>query len=445
MENNTMHQLLCGATERVITPELGLVIPGYFHPRISDAVKSDLKAHALVLDDGASRLVIIHLDILDFQASLAKKIRKQIWEKLQISPSSVMIAATHTHTGSPTNYQGFEEGMLTQAQLSRLIDLTVEAVCEAHEKRVPVKMRYAFGEEKTIAFNRNYLMTDGTIVTNPGKRRPFEVVKPISPIDHTLGVIRFDALDGIPVAQLVNFACHPDTVGGTAYCADYPGELCRLQQERFGEDFVTVYLNGASGNVNHINAEWYKTPGFVLEKGKIHLHMGKVLSDGVFALHDRLETVENVKLSALSKTYRTARRQPTDEDMEWVDAVNRDENAAIDHRVYARELTFLHKHPKRFANVEIQAFGIGNCAIATLPCEAYADIALNIRKNAPFDHMMISSLTNGTVGYVVTEPAFSAGVYESKLSLHNSFLPPSAADEMAECAVELLKKISKTK
>ena len=74
-----MHQLLCGAAERIITPEFGLVIPGYFKPRISDAVISDLKAHAIVLDDGSVRLAIVHLDIIDFKASLAKQIRKLIF------------------------------------------------------------------------------------------------------------------------------------------------------------------------------------------------------------------------------------------------------------------------------------------------------------------------------------------------------------------------------
>ncbi|MBE6601306.1 MAG: hypothetical protein E7637_02220 [Ruminococcaceae bacterium] len=437
-----MNQLFCGAAERVITPELGLLIPGYFKNRISDGVKSDLKAHAIVLKDGAAQVAVIHLDILDFQASLAKKIRLKIQNQLQIPPSNVMIAATHTHTGSPTNYSGFDEGRLTKKQLDRLINLTVEAVVAASEAAVPVKMYCAFGEEKSIAFNRNYLMNDGTIVTNPGKRRPFDVVKPITPIDHTLGVIRFDALDGTPIAQLVNFACHPDTVGGTAYCADYPGELCRLQQECFGKDFVTVYLNGASGNVNHINAEWYKTPGFVLQKGSHHLHMGKVLSENVQVLHKQMSQTNDTTIKALSKTYRTARRQPTDEDMKWVASVNEAPNASIEDKTYASELTDLYKHPKKFANVEIQVFRIGECAIVTLPCEAYADIALAIREASQHKNLLISSLTNGTVGYVVTEPAFSAGVYESKLSKYNSFLPPSAADEMALHAVQLLKKLS---
>jgi hypothetical protein len=65
-----------------------------------------------------------------------------------------------------------------------------------------------------------------------------------------------------------------------------------------------------------------------------------------------------------------------------------------------------------------------------------------ICKNAPFERLMVSSLTNGTTGYVVTEPAFSAGVYESMLSKYNSCLPPKAADEMADCAVKLLKKMN---
>ena len=99
-----MNHLLCGAAEQTITPPLGLEIPGYFEIRLADAVKSELKAHTIVLDDGATVLVIIHLDIIDFQASLAKQIRNRLKEELGLKPSCVMIAATHTHTGTPSNY-----------------------------------------------------------------------------------------------------------------------------------------------------------------------------------------------------------------------------------------------------------------------------------------------------------------------------------------------------
>ena len=438
-----MSQLTCGAAERVITPALGEHIPGYFNVRAASGVKSELKTHAIYLDDGKTALAIVHLDIIDFQASLAKQIRRRLWNAIGLAPQNVMIAATHTHTGHPSNYRCFVGRKCSPEALENLIEKTVEAVLEARKKRVAVTARHAFGEEHGIAFNRNYRMKDGSIKTNPGKRYPFEVDAPLSPIDHTVGVIRFEDEHGAPVAQLVNFACHPDTVGGTEYCADYPGELCRLQQERHGEDFVTVYLNGASGNVNHYNAEWFKTPGFAIDKATYYRHMGKVLSDDVDRLEKTLTASSDKTLAASSRTYRTPRRQPTERDLAWAEEILQTEGSSDSDRIYARELLSLHKHPKQYALVEVQAFLLGGCAIVTLPCEAYADIALAIRRKSPVKNLLISSLTNGTLGYVVTEPAFGAGVYESRLSIHNSFLPPAAADEMADAAVGLLKKISK--
>lgn len=435
-----MTQLTCGAAERVVTPRLGRHIPGIFKVRVASGIKSELKTHAIYLDDGKTALVIIHIDILDFQASLAKKIRRRLQDLMGIAPQNVMIAATHTHTGMPSNYYCLCCKQLSPAELENLIAKTVEAVLEARSRRVAVTARHAFGEEHGIAFNRNYRMKDGSIKTNPGKRYPFEVDSPLSPIDHTVGVIRFDDECGKPVAQLVNFACHADTVGGTEYCADYPGELCRLQQEKYGEDFVTVFLNGASGNVNHINAEWFKDPAFVLDKSTHYLHMGKVLSDNVDRLEGELIASSDTTLAARSRTYRTSRRQPTEKDLAWAREILQDPESSQTDRIYAREIQFLHKHPKKYAFVEIQAFLLGDCAIVTLPCEAYADIALAIRRDSPVKNLLISSLTNGTVGYVATEPAFSAGVYESLLSIYNSFLPPTAADEMADTAVRLLTK-----
>ena len=153
-----------------------------------------------------------------------------------------------------------------------------------------------------------------------------------------------------------------------------------------------------------------------------------------------MTAAEKVTLRAHSKAYRTPRRQPSAEDVTHSEAVLRDPTSNGTDVIYARELLELYRRPKRLANVELQVFRIGDCAIVSLPCEAYADIALEIRERSPIKNLLIATLTNGTVGYVVTEPAFSAGVYESKLAIYNSFLPPSAATEMAERAVQLLQE-----
>lgn len=433
-----MSQLLCGAAERVITPELGLDIPGYFFVRTATGVKSDLYTQAVVLSREEETLVVISMDILDFQAGFAKEIRKRLAEQIGVKPSSVMITATHAHTGQPTDYTGFCVKKNTRA-MKRLANLTVEAVLEAYEKRREARLGFGVGEEKGISFNRNFYMKDGSIKTNPGKRFPNDIVKPVSEIDHSVNVLRFDDEQGKTVAQIVNFACHPDVVGGTEYCADYPGELRRVLKERFGQDSVLVYLNGCAGNINHIDAfrvaEGYRYP-------KDHyVTMGETLAKEVLRIHEGIRWTEDTELSAMNQSFRARRRQPTEEQLSWAREILRADAPGESDLVYAKEWIYLHEHPMRYCNVEVQVLRIGDCALVGLPGEIYSDTGLAIKEISPFGRNMVAQLANGTVGYVVTEPCFTGGVYESKLARYNSSVYPEAADRMVATAQKLMKKL----
>ena len=432
-----MERLLCGAAERIVTPALGLDIPGYFNVRKASGVKSDLYAQAVVLQQNEEILVMISIDILDFQASFAKEIRKRLYERIGVSPKSVMVVATHAHTAQPTNYTGFCVKKNTKA-MARLADLTVEAAVEAFETRRPVRMGQGVGEQKGISFNRNFYLKDGRIKTNPGKRFPTELVKPVSEIDHSVGVLRFDDEQGKTVAQIVNFACHPDVVGGSEYCADYVGELRRVLKERFGSDSVLVYLNGCAGNINHIDA-FRVAEGFRYPRDH-YVTMGETLAREVLRIHGELIWRDDAVLRSDSKVFRAPRRQPSQEQLRRAEEILGGAEADESERVYALEWTHLAKYPKRFENVEVQVFGIGDCGLVALPGEIFSDTGLAVKAGSPYPMNMVAQLGNGTVGYVVTEPCFTGGIYESILSRYNSSLSPDAADRMVEVAHGLLRK-----
>ena len=71
-----------------------------------------------------------------------------------------------------------------------------------------------------------------------------------------MGVVYFDTPKNAPVATYVNFAMHPDTVGGEGVSADYPGVLAKLLGDYRGPDMLTVFANGCCGNINHRDMSW---------------------------------------------------------------------------------------------------------------------------------------------------------------------------------------------
>ena len=72
--------LKCGASEIVITPELGVSIPGYFTGRPATGKKDDLYAHALVLNDEKTTIALISLDIIGMTEKMADAIRTRVNE-----------------------------------------------------------------------------------------------------------------------------------------------------------------------------------------------------------------------------------------------------------------------------------------------------------------------------------------------------------------------------
>src|SRR5699024_3403301 len=116
-------------------------------------------------------------------------------------------------------------------------------------KMEDARVEIAYGSEDSISFVRRYKMKDGTIETNPGIGNP-EIVEHVSDIDPTVGVIRIAMESDDRQIVIVNFALHPDIIGGTGISADYPGYMRKVIKKQYPMADV-LFLNGAAGDINH--------------------------------------------------------------------------------------------------------------------------------------------------------------------------------------------------
>lgn len=440
-----MSTLQCGAAERCITPELGLFVPGYFEFRGATGVKSDLYTQALVLENDGKIAVLISMDIIFCGAPWTAKIRKAISEKIGADPASIMVSATHIHTGAPYHRKCWN-GATDDKSRDMMIERTVEAAVEAYENRVPVSYGYGRGEETRISFRRHYRMEDGSIRTNPGSKYAAVNMGPVGDIDYSVNVFRFEDKAGKPVAQIVNFACHPDTVGGTEYCADYPGELRKLLKEQYGEDMTVLFLNGPCGNINHIDGMRYKKdPNAGRYPADHYKWMGACLAETVIGVNkdikaDRTEGV----IAYEKKVFRAERRQPTDENRAWAAEVKANPDAKLADLTYARQIDILTEKPMYAHNIEVQAIRFGDSCFVGLPFETFAGTGLQIKARSPLTNTIVAAPCNDHKGYLPIEPVFSGGpgVYESRLSTTNSCFWPETSDKSVDTAVAMLERLA---
>jgi predicted neutral ceramidase superfamily lipid hydrolase len=72
---------------------------GYYAERGAKGVRDDLHAKAIVLQAGDTRVALAALDLINTPRDLVEEARREIERITQLRGASVMISATHSHTG----------------------------------------------------------------------------------------------------------------------------------------------------------------------------------------------------------------------------------------------------------------------------------------------------------------------------------------------------------
>jgi hypothetical protein len=256
-------------------------------------------------------------------------------------------------------------------------------------------------------------MADGTVAWNPPKLSP-QVVAPAGPIDPEVGIMYFETTERVPkpLATYVNFAMHPDVIGGTKISADYPGALARRLADYKGAEMITLFANGCCGNLNHRNVWWADPQRGLPEVERI----GTVLAASVLRswadLHP-ITTSSPKGVTALVKlplpNFTTA---DADEARATVQQMNDQKIGTV---AKARALCILDTLARggKPLEVEVQAVSFGeDIAVVSLPGDMFVELGLALKKASPFQHTFVAELANGSIGYIPNRSAYPEGNYE---------------------------------
>lgn len=415
-------ELRVGAAAVHITPPLGIGMAGYYHPRGARGTHDDLFAKAIVVQSGEERAALVALDLISTTLPMVEASRREIEKATGIPGKAVMISATHAHTGPVLSHRGRREADLggkadlAQQYSAQLPTKVAECVRLAASRLQPARVLAAIGREEHLSYNRRFHMKDGTVGWNPGKRNP-NIVRPAGPIDPDVGVLMFEALAGKArpraLATYVNFAMHPDTVGGEFFSADYPGVLARRLAEYKGSDMVTLFANGACGNLNHIDVAWAEPQKGPEEAARI----GTILAAAVFQAYKQLAPVAAGPLRWRCKRVELPLAPITPDDVKKAEAtlakLGRKERVPFLEQVQAYKVLDVAGRQGKPLEVEVQVIALGSdVAWVSLPGEIFVELGLAIKKASPFRYTMIAELANGSIGYVPNRSAYAEGNYE---------------------------------
>jgi hypothetical protein len=281
-------------------------------------------------------------------------------------------------------------------------------------------------------------MEDGTVGWNPSKLSP-KIIAPAGPHDPEVGTLFLETTEQNPraVAAVVNYAMHPDTTGGMKISADYPGVLARRLAEAKAKDLITVFANGACGNLNHRNVWWADSQKGPEETARL----GNILAGAVCAAWPELRPIEPKRLRVRSELVKLPLPQISEKELaearELVRNGRTGEAKFLEQVKTFRVLDVAARagHP---LEVEVQVMAIGDeVAFVSLPGEAFVELGLAIKRASPFPHTFIVELANGAVGYIPNRPAYAEGNYE----VVSARCAPGSGEMLVEAAIKMLQTL----
>lgn len=427
----------CAFYETEITPPLGSEIPGYYEVRVSTGVLDKLYLKSFLLDDGVCQAAIIVLDAVELPNDFCVEVREQIYQRAGLSPERIILCATHTHLGIPC---GEPHGSnADKSYMAELCRRAADSVLLAQQHLQPCRIRFGSGYLDGLSFNRDYVMGDGSICTNPGKRAKSPVLRHYADADFTLPVLYVEALDGSPLGALISFACHQDCIGGTKYSGDYSSELSRQMKEAFGAAFVSIYLAGASGDINNYD---------YLQKTKIdYLTIGRAMArEAIRVIRSDAQKVLGTTLhyasGSLCCRYRRASASEIARAKAHCGGDIQDSHIMLGSLMSELLLEYesrMQTTGLEYGQLPVHVISFGDISIFALPGELYHQFADSIRTRCPERKCFIITLCHGSFGYIPIPELFGTSVYPVQLC-ECSMWTPDTGDAIVNLAVQLAKQ-----
>lgn len=426
--------LQAGFAETDITPTLKdrtVYMAGFGQNRKATAIHDPLKARAIVLKDGKSKIALVSIDVVGFFYPSVESVRGKL-----DGFTYVLVSSTHNHEGPDTlgiwGPNPFTSGI--DAEYMKQVESQIVAAVKAADaaaKPVTAKIGAAAGPE---------LLRDA--------REPY--------IKHDeLVAVQFLDDKEKPAGILVQWNCHPETLDSknTQISADYVGYTVEHVRKKF--DCPVVYLTGTVGGLmTSLGVEIKNDKGELLKDGTFEkteefgIRVGKLAEKA-------LEEAKPVSLTPLE-----ARRQVV-----FVPMTNPLYKLARQLGVLTRPAYLWTGDPTKAepapadelkkevcVRTEVAWLRCGDLQIACIPGEIYPELVLDKVQNpadpaadfpdAPIEpaiykqltgkHRMIIGLANDEIGYIIPKrqwdekPPFCYGRKKKQYGEVNSIGPEAA-------------------
>ncbi|MEX2171870.1 MAG: neutral/alkaline non-lysosomal ceramidase N-terminal domain-containing protein [Pirellulales bacterium] len=445
---NAPKMLRAGAFAIDITPtQFPVIVNGYFEERVAEGAVDRLFARALVLDDGATQLVLVIVDSLMLPRDLLDEVKSRASQRTGVPTDHMLISATHSHSAPSAmgclgsrpdpDYPGF------------LIPRIVRAIESAHQRMQPAQIGWTKIRAPEHTFCRRYIRRPDRLLIDPFGQPTVrahmhpgfvssDAVGPSGPVDDELSLLAVQTLEGKPLAVLANFSMH--YVGSLAVSADYFGRFSEHLAKRIdGSDGATSCIvamsQGTSGDLMGMN---YSAPATKLNYDSY----ADELAEMAHVAYRQIEYHQTVPLAIQEAKLTVGRRVPDVERLTWAKSIA----ATVGDRrpkgwpeIYALEQLMLAEEPQR--ELKLQAARIGDVGITAIPNEVFGITGLKLKLQSPLPFTFNIELANGADGYIPPPEQHALGGYTT-WPARTAGLEVDAEPKIVETLLTLLEEVA---
>lgn len=397
--------------------------------------EGEFRANAIVLD-AQQRICLVSLDSLIVPLHVTRGAAKRIAAATGIPEDNVLICATHTHRGPPTNdafggkpdmeyLRRLEEGSVLAA-------VKAVAALEGPKSGNDTAVLFGQSQEATVGRNSRLLLKDGSIGWDGYEEH--DVVRPTGPYDPDLYVLALRRADGKYAGLAFNHSVH--NIGRIREDCMSPGfyGLAALEVER-RHGATTLFLPGAFGSTHNVT---YNNSG-VAAAECVHR-----VVEAVEEALGRLQPALPGPVQVLNRqfTYHIRRFDEAKEALAVKSYLEKYVPQRTPHQIetFRRMREAMAPHRGEACHTRLQIMRLGDIALVGIPGEMYARLGLELRRRSPFRHTCIIGLANEQIGYIPDRKAYADGGYQTWAGWHSK-LEVGTGEAMVDEAVAMLDEL----
>ncbi len=452
----SLSRVFCGVAQCDITPPIGIQSNpwGKSQSARSTGVHRPLMANAMVVkssvnDKREQFLVTLDIGWIGCYECDVIKFRTRVVDELGIELDDILVNLSQTHKGPPfCLHEATREGAeFVPAFIENVITSVIKICREARTNLEEVNITWAYGK-CDLASVRDLPLGDTDFVGyNPNVLA-----------DDTLTIGRVTNLGGKTRATLVNYGCHPTTMGWESdlISPDFVGKAREIVEDKTSAPFF--FLQGACGNLGP-REQYVGDPTVADRNGEILGYATLATLAKMFPPASEYRLTELVRSGAdLAKwtlapaeASATVKRERLTVRMKHKELLSEEKMRANWHDVEPRIVdTRVQKQlgirfnyvDGEYVNHPVWLWQIGDAIMIAHCGEAYFEMQVELRRRHPDRVIMFMDMTNGPgYVYIPTRSAYERNAYQSWQTL----LAPGSFEEMLTFLDEALQSFSVTR